>query len=212
MTTPVFEVPFRRCARCRHECHAAFTTCPSCQASFDTEEQRGADAIVLSEHQRQLATSAEQSKALEAQRVAADAEANRAIKDLHLYEKEQALKERRLVHDVLDGEPLRHVFESRSDSHHLDLDHQNDDEYRDQHRYDGELAKVRAAREKLRREAEGPERPTPRPSNWVGNATLLAVAGAFTVFIAYLMRSRSVAVLGVGLLAAGIGWAIFSRR
>lgn len=211
MTSP-FDVPFRRCARCQHECHAAFTACPSCQASFDTGEQRRADALLRSEHQRQLAESEKQRQALEAQRTAADAQANRALQDLQLAETEQELKQRRLVHDVLDGDPLRHVFESERDPRHLDQERQYDDEYRDQHRYDGELAKVQAQRAKLRRAAEGPERPTPRPSNWVSNAALLAVAGAFTLFLAYLMRSRSVAVLGVGLLAAGIGWAIFSRR
>ncbi|MBL8924520.1 MAG: hypothetical protein JNJ54_37065 [Myxococcaceae bacterium] len=211
MTSP-FDVPFRRCARCQHECHAAFTACPSCQASFDTEEQRKLDSQVQREVTNQLAQSARQSAQLEAQRDAADAEARLALKDLQLHERQQELERRRLVNDVLDGEPLRHVFENKTDWDREERRKSGDWQEQDEHRYDDEIAKVRRERAKLRAKAEGPRRPDPRPSNWVSNATLLAVTGAFTVFIAYLMHSRTVAALGFALVVAGLGWAVFRRR
>lgn len=160
------------------------------------------DATVRLETTHQIANSARMSQALEAQRDAADAESNRAFEDLVLHEREKDLQTRRLVNDALDGDPLRHA--------HVETDSERRADHQRGHELDDELERVNRQRAALQRRTAGAS--SPRPSSWLSNATVLAVAGAFTIFLSYLMHSRTVGALGFVLLTVGLGWAVLRRR
>ncbi len=104
---------FHRCARCGRECHASYQRCPDCDLAFDSAAQREADARLGRSLDAQAAQERADLEGLARTRARAGTEERAALDRLSAHEQAQALERERVVGDLLDGEPLRHLAPGR---------------------------------------------------------------------------------------------------
>lgn len=213
-----FDVPFRRCVACSNDCHAAYEVCPTCGASFATDEQRAKDKALVTELAEGKRREEAVGKAIEEKRDADAREANRSFEDLVLHEQQRELEQKRFVNDLLDLEPLRDHTHVKDDPAQL-AEHAHDPE----HRFDRKIDDIKRRRRALADQA--PRQPAPPrvdPDASIRTGTVVAIIGMLLLLIWLGIGFRAVesgssgkggfvGLAGLVLVVAGVGWNLLRR-
>ncbi len=210
-----FDVPFRRCVACSNDCHAAYEVCPTCGASFATDEQRAKDKALVTELAEGKRREESVAQAIQEKRDADAREANRSFEDLVLHERQRELEQKRFVNDLLDLEPLRDHTHVKDDPAQL-AEHAHDPE----HRFDRKIDDIKRRRRALADQA--PRQPEVDADATIRTGTVAAIIGMLLLLIWFGISFREVesgssgkggfvGLAGLVLVVAGVGWNIFRR-
>lgn len=208
-----FDVPFRRCVACSNDCHAAYEVCPTCGASFASDEQRAKDKALVTELAEGKRREEAVGQAIQEKRDADAREANRSFEDLVLHEQQRELEQKRFVNDLLDLEPLR-------DHTHVKDDPAQLAEHDPEHRFDRKIDDIKRRRRALADQA--PRQPEVDADATIRTCTVVAIIGMLLLLIWFGIGFREVGsgssgkgafvgLAGLVLVVAGVGWNIFRR-